>query len=223
MALFPELFESQKIVSKDIVGKSGMLQMAYDEKGIYNDHTVVNAVRWCDMKNVTYKNVVKANTTSKINRSKEYSYLSILGFLNSKLTYWYFDKVFNIDLHFYPNTFQSMLIYKKKIPTVFDLLVRMNIQSISEIIMSVIDAIVFSLYFPDHMKERNIDILQYVEEDLKEGIQGREFDQLTDDQKGKVINQLHARWTDPESEVVKRMNSFAEKSPDILKPILESH
>ena len=27
---------------------------------------------------------------------------------------------------------------------------------------------------------------------------------------------------DPESEIVKRMNSFAEKSPDILKPILES-
>ncbi|MDL1978502.1 MAG: hypothetical protein LWX52_10495 [Deltaproteobacteria bacterium] len=51
---------------------------------------------------------------------------------------------------------------------------------------------------------------------------GREFNQLTDDQKKKVINQLYARWTDPKSEIVKRMNSFTEKSPDILKPILES-
>jgi len=87
---------------------------------------------------------------------------------------------------------------------------------------SVIDAILFELYFPDHIKDRNIDILQFVEKDLKEVMQGREFDQLTDDQKEKVINQLHARWTDPQSEIVKRMKSFAEKSPDILKPILES-
>jgi len=72
------------------------------------------------------------------------------------------------------------------------------------------------------MKERNIDILQFVEKDLKEVMQGREFDQSTDDQKEKIIKQLHTRWTDPESEIVKRMDSFAEKSPDILKPILES-
>lgn len=37
-----------------------------------------------------------------------------------------------------------------------------------------------------------------------------------------VITELHRRWSDPDSERVKRMNSFAEKSPEILKPILES-
>ena len=72
------------------------------------------------------------------------------------------------------------------------------------------------------MAERDIDILQFVEKDLEAVMQARELDQLPDDQKEKVINQLHARWTDPESEIVKRMNRFAEKSPDILKPILES-
>ena len=87
---------------------------------------------------------------------------------------------------------------------------------------SILDALVFELYFPDHMKNCKIDILQFVENDLKEVMQGREFDQLTDDQKEKIINRLHARWTDPKSQIVKRMNSFTEKSPDILKPILES-
>ena len=71
-------------------------------------------------------------------------------------------------------------------------------------------------------QDHNIDILQFVEKDLKEVMQDREFDRFADDQKEKVINRLHARWTDPESEIVKRINSFAEKSPDILKPILES-
>jgi len=86
----------------------------------------------------------------------------------------------------------------------------------------IIQGIIIELYFPVHMKERNIHILQFVEKDLEEVMQGREFDQLTDDQKEKIINRFHARWTDPKSEIVKRINSFAEKSPEILKPILES-
>ena len=81
---------------------------------------------------------------------------------------------------------------------------------------------VFELYFPDHMKDRQIDIMKFVEKDLKEVTQGRDFEPLTDEQKEKIINQLHAKWTDSENEIVKRINSFAEKSPDILRPILES-
>ena len=37
-----------------------------------------------------------------------------------------------------------------------------------------------------------------------------------------VITELHNRWSDLDSEIVKRINSFAEKSPEILKPKLES-
>jgi len=92
----------------------------------------------------------------------------------------------------------------------------------SKVFENIVDGLVFNIYFPDHMKERKIDILQFVEKDLKEVMQGREFGRLIDNQKKKVINQLHARWTDPKSQIVKRMNSFAKKSPDILKPILES-
>lgn len=61
-----------------------------------------------------------------------------------------------------------------------------------------------------------------VEKDIEKVMQNKTFDQLSNDQKEKVIKQLHTKWTDPKNEIVKRMNSFAEKSPDILKPILES-
>ncbi len=40
-------------------------------------------------------------------------------------------------------------------------------------------------------------------------------------QKEQVITELHNRWNDPDSEIVKRMNRFSEKFPEILKPILE--
>lgn len=87
---------------------------------------------------------------------------------------------------------------------------------------NVINVLVFNLYFSDHMKERKIDVLQFVEKDTDEVMQGKEFDTLSDSQKELVIAELHKRWNDSNSEIVKRMNSFAEKSPEILKPILES-
>ena len=71
------------------------------------------------------------------------------------------------------------------------------------------------------MKERKIDILQFVEKDIEEVLQGKEFQKYNDNQKEQVITELHKRWSDPDSEIVKRMNSFSEKSPEILKPILE--
>ena len=63
------------------------------------------------------------------------------------------------------------------------------------------------------MKERK--------KDIEEVMQGKEFETLNDAQKEQVITELHNRWSDPNSEIVKRMNSFAEKSPEILKPIME--
>ena len=72
------------------------------------------------------------------------------------------------------------------------------------------------------MKEREIDVLQFVERDIEKVMQNREFEQLSDTEKEQVIEQLHQKWTDPDNEIVKRMNMFKEKSPDILKVIMES-
>jgi hypothetical protein len=107
---------------------------------------------------------------------------------------------------------------------------------VDNIIDNVVDAAVFNLYFPDHMKERGIDVLDFVERDINEvmqqypsavGISPKvekfwKFEQLSDSKKEQVIEQLHQKWTDPDNEVVKRMAMFKEKSPEILKPILDS-
>lgn len=95
-------------------------------------------------------------------------------------------------------------------------------QGNSEIFNSVSNALVDELYFPDYMKEREIDVLEFVERDIEKALQSREFDSLDDAEKEKVIEQLYATWSHTDNEVVKRMSQFKEKSPDILKPILES-
>ena len=86
----------------------------------------------------------------------------------------------------------------------------------------ILNSLIFELYFPDHMKEKQIDILKFVKKELAEIIRGQEFDQLSDGEKENIINQLHAIWTHPDSEVRNRIKLFAVRSPKILKPILES-
>ena len=90
------------------------------------------------------------------------------------------------------------------------------------VIDSVIDGLICQLYFPDHMIEKQIDILHFVERDLNDVLQGHDVEQLPNSEKEKIINQLHARWTHPDSEVRNRIKLFAVRSPEILKPILES-
>lgn len=118
---------------------------------------------------------------------------------------------------------------EKQIQTLVSLLVnciicckkeKLNLKS--KIFEQIIDGTVFQLYFPDHMQKKQIDILQFVEKDIAKVIQAREFEQLLDSEKENIINQLHAKWTHPDSEVRNRIKLFAVRSPEILKPILES-
>ena len=91
-----------------------------------------------------------------------------------------------------------------------------------ELLSEISNALVFNLYFGEHMVEREIEVLGLVEADMASVMQGRRFEDLSDEDKQAVADALHAIWSSEESEVRKRINLFASRSPDILKPILES-
>lgn len=88
--------------------------------------------------------------------------------------------------------------------------------------IEIINAATFDIYFPDHMREKEIDVIQFIQRDIEEVMQGQVFENLEDTAKQKVIEQLYTKWTDPNNEVPNRIKLFAVRSPDILKPILES-
>jgi hypothetical protein len=92
----------------------------------------------------------------------------------------------------------------------------------TSVIENIIDALVFNLYFSDYMVEREIDVIQFVENDLTKTLQDKDLKNMNDNEKEQVIAKLHETWTDPNNEVVKRMSQFREKSPDILKVILDN-
>lgn len=174
------------------------------------------------------ENFVCQNNTHVIISKSSGDLRYILGILNSRLATFYFR-------YLNPEAGEALAEVKKetvsKIPVpkyssksiaisrLVDLII---LKPDSIILKEIVDAIVFNLYFPDHMKERGIDVLEFVEQDIYDVMQGREFEKLSDAEKEQVIEALHAKWSHPDNEVVKRMAMFKEKSPDILKPILES-
>jgi type I restriction-modification system DNA methylase subunit len=155
-------------------------------------------------------------------------YYFIAGLLNSDVLNWYYANNFSNNSTLTVNiskTFMDQLPiaeYSSSVSLISELLHFISGNIYSSDFQSILNSVIFNLYFPDHMKEKEIDILKFVEQDLKEVLGEDDFEQLPDEQKENIIEELHKRWSNPDSEIVKRMNSFAEKSPDILKPILES-
>jgi hypothetical protein len=123
----------------------------------------------------------------------QYLYSFFIGLLNSSLMNYYHKLIaspktggfFDYKTQFislYPILLNSKIEFAINIlSTAISCSVGKN-ESIYNQTSKIIDALVFELYFSDHMKEREIDILQFAE----------------------------------------NIDSFAEKSTDILKPILES-
>ncbi len=173
----------------------------------------------------------------KMNSNSPHPYF-LLAIINSSLLTWYhhkrnpkakkglFPKVLVSDLKKLPiaNTINgketSLLI---SLVSLIQFVKSENKNKLAFLVLDkIIDGLVFQLYFPYHMQEKQIDILKFVEKDLAEVMQGQDFDQLSDIKKEEIINQLHTKWTHPDSEVRNRIKLFAVRSPDILKPILKS-
>jgi len=160
--------------------------------------------------------------------------LGLVAILNSTLINYWFYKTFILDDALFPYQRVSQL---SQIPVTkyFDNIYLVQLSKVlhykyNEQLYGVINAIVFNLYPLAHMKERSIDVLEFVERDIasvwpKQDASAQKqdaFDTLSDTEKEQVIEQLHQKWTDPDNEVVKRMGMFKERSPDILKVIMES-
>lgn len=168
LSLFDELFNSQKLVSKDVVGKDG-ISVAFDEVGYYDDHTTINAVRWCDLVGVKYSGITKEITQERIKLSKNFSYFELLGYINSEVSNYYFNKLYNIDLHFYPGSFQKMIIPNKESKELSILInyitiaISINIENILvKYFIALSNSIIYELYFPNELQSANKEILKHL-------------------------------------------------------------
>lgn len=174
------------------------------------------------------------NLILKPEKAMMYEPLEVI--LNSDLINWYYANNFSNNSELTVNiskTFLEVIPISKNLEnkiwistltflSIFNRYCACNSKQHLNEFFSVSNALVFELYFSNHMKEREIDVLQFVERDIQEVMQGRDFEKLSDSEKEQVIEQLHQTWTKPDNEVRNRMKLFAVRSPEILKPILES-
>ncbi len=177
------------------------------------------------------------NSVNNIILHEKYTYLyePLETLLNSDLINWYYSKNFSNNSDLTVNISKTFLevvpisdnITKDKwvkILTLFSQISRyskVKYLHIFETFSKCSNALIFELYFYKHMKSINIDIMQFIERDIDVTLKNNEFDTFSDSQKESLIHELDSLWSDSNSEVLKRINSFSEKSPNILKPILE--
>ena len=99
--VFPEVFENEKLMAINVVKEQ--LRFAYDNKGIYNSHTVINCVRLDFLLSARHRTAVRAIKDGSLELAKQFDYKYLLAVLNSTFITWYFRNFLSESLHFYPN------------------------------------------------------------------------------------------------------------------------
>lgn len=190
-----------------------------------SDHICASYTEKKYIYNRSYYSINNVNSSA----ASDCSLLYTLGIINSKLITFYAreTRIIKREKGKQPQirlgdlkTLPILIRYSAKL--VIENLVKLLLLEYNSVIDNVLDGIVCQLYFEEHMKEKDIDIIKFAEKDIEEILQNKNFDDLEISEKKKVIEQLYTKWTDPDNQVPNRIKLFAVRSPDILKPILES-
>ncbi len=216
----PKFFRNPKIIVRQILDGSNLSIIAgYSEDEIY-------------FTQIGFSIISKDDTEIKLKY--------ILSLLNSKtLSFYHKYKFLDIE----KNVFPKILIANcKKFPVAINLNANIILPQLVNFISyiyyvdykiveiidnihianffeEVVDAIVFEIYFPEEMQEKNITVITQIEEILQKH-QADNFEHLNDDEKRKLIATLY--YVLKESEVQQKMKQFVTASPDVLKVILQS-
>jgi len=155
----------------------------------------------------------------------------ISAILNSKFALFYIKErysasSYNTGINFTKdmlNNFPYPASISKEFKNVVIVLVKLILSNSLENrdrIKNVLNMAILELYFYDHMKELEIDIVRFIANDINT-ITENNNKNLTRIQKISLNDKINTFWNDSNNETFKRINSFSEKSPNILKPILE--
>lgn len=106
---FPELFENEKIIVRNISTKEGIMA-TFDKDHYYVNDTMSVLIPWIKLKDVNQKGVKTDESNLKLSSEIDLKYL--LGLINSKLINFYFKLVLSSNLHVYPEAIRNLPIIK---------------------------------------------------------------------------------------------------------------
>ena len=203
------LFEEEKIIMRQT---SDSIRCVYDDMGFYTLDSIL---------------IFKKNTT-------EYSYKYIASVLNSSLTDFLYKKLSQEEGRTFaqvkPANVRKLYIPKasikeqKLLETLYDYQnycyshISDN-NSLTELFIDlfndIIDGCVYELFFQEHMKEREINIISYLYEIIKP-IQGLDVYESFN-----TIASVHSKIFTTNNPVRTRLKLFVSRSPEYLKPIIQ--
>ena len=105
--MFPELFESEKIVIQEVTGQQGLI-CAYDNKGYYTTHAFSICVLKHKLTDIKGRNLKISHAETKI--SKQYDLKYLLSLMNSQLLNIYFKLMISGELNVYPDNVKALPI-----------------------------------------------------------------------------------------------------------------
>ncbi len=173
-------------------------------------------------------------------KDKSYNLKYILALLNSKLFFlWLSYKgkrkgdmlelyqkplseipiIFSLEMILFENLINTLLFIKSK----STLQINDNVKNehIANFFEDVINGCVFELYFEEHMKEKGINIIDDVKKYIDASGLNQDFENIDEVIKKRKIWELYKEMSTGTVQV--KMTDFITKSPDILKPILQSY
>lgn len=194
----------------------------------------IMSVRKCAIPSFTYTDydcyVSRAFFSIKSNRIN-LKYLTAI--LNSKLVAFWLkhkgkmqgfqyqvdkDPIINIPIALSQNTsiFESLVEYIIFLKSNLDQRINEYVSNehIIESFEDVINACVYELYFAEHMREKEIDILKYTNDIFKPIGYTKQLNE-----KALIINSAYTKLKEPSNEIRNRMMLFATRSENILLPI----
>lgn len=106
---FPELFENEKLLIRNISTTEGIMA-TIDGSHYYVNDTMSVSIPWCKLENVNQRGV--KGSELQINLSSQINLKYLLGLINSKLLNYYFKLILSSNLHVYPEAIRNLPIIK---------------------------------------------------------------------------------------------------------------
>ena len=181
----------------------------------------------CSVDENRYKSFASTNNLL-LKEKYQQRYYFIAALINSDVLNWYYANNFSNNSTLTVNiskTYMDQLPianFSESISLMSEILHYLSGDILSKEFEVILNAMIFESYFSEHMRQKEIDVLTFIENSINQILGKKTFRDLDDIEKQKVIGALHEIWLQPDSQVRNRIKLFAVRSPEILRPILES-
>ncbi len=145
--VFPELFERESIIIRDIGGGKA-INATINERHYYNPHTVINCLLKFTLSDI------KKFSKKEIELSKNYNLKYLLGIINSKLVLFYFRTMITDFLHTVPDSVRMLPI-------------KMTKADEQKSIIELVDKILYLNNYLNHLGNKKTDQILKIAEEIK--------------------------------------------------------